>query len=522
MIKTLFKKVLAISLVLCMILAVSGCNSQSDSSDIAVSSDNDTSNVETNNDTYEKDGLIYVGDNTKATVETTIKNFGDFSSESDEDAAKLRKEILDAKDTIKAKGTTWYISNDGDDNNDGSSPEKAWKTTNAIAINEYKIKEGDAVLFNRGDIFRGTFKTLDGVSYGAYGKGDKPTIYGCKTNYAEEVWRRTSEENIYALIYTSTADVGMIIFNHGEARGNKKLKNVFECDEDYDFYHDASVGVVYVYCSKGKPSDVFYDIELLYNKSIISIPNKSENVYIENLSLKYTGAFGISVGMPVKGVTIKNCEIGWIGGSIHRAASQTRYGNGIQFYGQTNDAVVDHCWIYQVYDAGLTHQYSGAPDGNPEMNAENITYTNNLVEFCAYSLEYFWNWKVDGEPVFNPNVYMKDILVENNIMRFSGYGISEDRPDPMNMGHVITSVSQNYSINFVVKNNIFDTGKLRLFAARTTTGANPTFSNNVYIQKEGGKLGVAYVNGKTDTPELLLEASALKTFDKNGELKIIK
>lgn len=517
------KKVLAVLISLCVILAVAGCgDSQPDNSDIINSTDNDFSSViETDNDTYEKDGIIYVGENTKVSYETTVKNFGDFSSESDEEAAKLRKEIIEAKDTIKAKGTTWYVSNNGDDNNEGDSPDKAWKTLNALAINEYKIKEGDAILFKRGDVFRGTFNTLSGVSYGAYGEGDKPAIYGCKTNYAEETWRRTSEENIYALIYTASSDVGMIVFNHGEAYGNKKLKNVFECDEDYDFYQDADEGVIYLYSSKGKPSDVFYDIELLNNKHIISIKSKQENVYIENLCLKYTGAHGISVGMPVKGITIKNCEIGWVGGSVFRNKTE-RYGNGIQFYGQTTDAIIDHCWVYQCYDAGLTHQYRGSPNGNPEMNATNISYTNNLVEFCTYSLEYFWDWSVDGKHIANPNVYMKDIFVENNIMRFAGYGFGLTRPDPGNTAHITTwNTAYNSNENFVVKNNIFDTSSVSLFHIRTFTNVNPIFAGNKYIQKEGGKLGQAYTNNMTE-PLLSLEEVALKTFDKNGALIIAK
>ena len=522
---TLFKSILALTISTCMLLSVVGCdNSQSGNND----NGNDNSitkpsgNMGNQDDTYEKNGIIYVGEETNVTVETTVKNFGDFSSESDEKAAELRTEILEAKDTIKVKGTTWYLSNNGDDSNDGNSPEKPWKTLNALSINAYKIKAGDAVLFERGDIFRGNFNTVSGVSYGAYGSGNKPAIYGSKQNYAEEVWRRTSEKNIYALIYTSTADVGMLVFNHGEARGSKKLKKVFECDEDYEFYQDKEAGVLYLYCSKGNPGKVFYDIEILQNKSIISIPKNSENVYIENLSLKYTGAFGISGGMPIKGITIKNCEIGWIGGSIHKAASNTRYGNGIQFYGQTTDAIVDHCWIYQVYDAGLTHQYTGGDNNNPEMNATNISYTNNLLEFCAYSLEYFWNWKVNGVIVDNPNIYMKDILVENNIMRFAGYGLSEDRPDPINMGHVVTAHSYNRSINFIVKNNIFDQSKLRLFAIRTATSVNPKFTDNTYIQKEGGKLGETYINGKKDTPAIDLNQASLKTFDPSGKLVIVK
>ena len=515
------------SFAICLLLAVSGCGgSQPDGSTISDTTDKISSNAIETDDTYEKDGVIYVGEDTKVSAEITVKNFGDFSSESDKEANELRKEIIEAKDTIKAKGTTWYISNDGDDDNEGNSPEKAWKTLNALASNEYKIKEGDAVLFNRGDIFRGNLNTISGVSYGAYGKGDKPTIYGCKTNYAKEIWRLTSEENIYAMINASSSDVGMIIFNHGEAYGNKKIDNVFECDEDYEFYHDRENGIVYLYYSKGVPSDIFYDIEFLSNKRIIQIKNNQENIYIENLCLKYTGAHAISVGMPVRGITIKNCEIGWIGGSIYKGGSDTtRYGNGIEFYGQTTDAIVDHCWVYQCYDTGLTHQYGGSPTSNPEMSAENITYTKNLIEFCSYSFEYFWGWSEKGVQTYNPNVYMKDILIKDNIMRFAGYGLGKNRPDLANVGHVITwATSYNDSKNFIVENNIFDTSILNLFNIRTHTTVNPTFTGNKYIQTKDGRLGNVVseigASGGEKRINLTLDEASLKSFDKNGTLII--
>ena len=332
---------------------------------------------------------------------------------------------------------------------------------------------------------------------------------------------RTANKNVYSLRVDISTDIGMIIFNHGEAYGYKMLNNISECDSDYEFYHDRSSGILYLYCSSGRPSDVFYDIELLSNRSIIHVPNGSENVYIENISAKYTGGHGISVGMPVSGVTIKNCEIGWIGGSIHKD-DNTRYGNGIQFYGQTTDAIVENCWVYQCYDAGLTHQYSGSPDGNPEMTAENISYINNLVEFCTYSLEYFWNWKIDGKYVENTNVYMKDILVEKNIMRFAGYGLGQTRPDSVNVGHIVTWSGNNSNQNFVIKNNTFDMSTLRLFAVSTYDDANPTFIGNKYIQSADARLGHAYTNNKANGGILDMTETALKEFDSIGTLTIIK
>ena len=468
-----------------------------------------------------KNNVIYVGADTKVSAATTIQNFGNYSSVSDLQATVLRDTILNAEDTIKVSGTTWYVSNDGDDLNAGNSPETPWRTLNAITRNADKIKAGDAVLFKRGDIFRGKLTTVSNVSYGAYGEGDKPSIYGSKKNYANETWVRTENANVYSLRVDINTDIGMIIFNHGEAYGYKMLNSVSECDSDYEFYHDVSNGIIYLYCSNGRPNQAFYDIEILYNQMAVQVSNGAENIYIENLAIKYTGAHGISVGMPVNNITIKNCEIGWIGGSIHKD-DNTRYGNGIQFYGQTTNAVVDHCWVYQCYDAGLTHQYTGAPDGNSEMTAENITYTNNLVEFCTYSLEYFWNWKVNGVPTENANVYMKDILVEDNVMRFAGHGLGKTRPDPVNMGHVVTSMSYNSNENFVVKNNIFDMSALRLFNVSTYTEANPVFTGNQYIQSADKLLGDAYTENKTKGGRVALNAESLKRFDEFGTLVVVE
>ena len=465
--------------------------------------------------------MIYVGADTKVSAATTVQNFGDYSSVSDAESNQLRNTILASEDTISVSGTTWYISNDGDDSNAGNSPEASWKTVSAVIKHADKIKAGDAVLFKRGDIFRGNLETVSNISYGAYDEGDKPCIYGSKFNYADETWVSTQTKNVYALRVDITTDIGMIILNHGEAYGYKMLNGVSECNSDYEFYHDINSGIIYMYCSKGRPSQVFYDIELLYNKSGVHVANGAENVYIENLSIKYTGGHGISVGMPVSNVTIKYCEVGWIGGSIHRD-DNTRYGNGIQFYGQTTNAVVDHCWVYQCYDAGLTHQYTGAPDGNPEMTAENITYTNNLVEFCTYSLEYFWNWKVNGVPTENANVYMKDILVEDNVMRFAGYGLGKTRPDPVNMGHVVTSLSYNSNENFVIKNNIFDMSTLRLFNVSTYEEANPLFTGNQYIQNADKLLGDAYAENNTKGGRVALKEESLKRFDETGTLVVVE
>lgn len=58
-------------------------------------------------------------------------------------------------------GTAYYVSNDGDDNNDGLTPETAWRTLDKVSEScgfdgNAILQPGDAVFFRRGDIFRET------------------------------------------------------------------------------------------------------------------------------------------------------------------------------------------------------------------------------------------------------------------------------------------------------------------------------------------------------------------------------
>lgn len=84
-------------------------------------------------------------------------------------------------------GTSYYISNDGNDANDGLSPETAWATPYRAMTAD--LEYGDAVLFERGDTWYISVKYnlgdtsrnhgyIDGVTVGAYGKGEKPVLRG--------------------------------------------------------------------------------------------------------------------------------------------------------------------------------------------------------------------------------------------------------------------------------------------------------------------------------------------------------
>ena len=66
--------------------------------------------------------------------------------------AELRKlQIRNTEDELCIKGTKYYVSNNGCDDNDGLTKETPVKSIEKI--NSLELKVGDGVFFKRGDIF---------------------------------------------------------------------------------------------------------------------------------------------------------------------------------------------------------------------------------------------------------------------------------------------------------------------------------------------------------------------------------
>jgi hypothetical protein len=76
----------------------------------------------------------------------------------------------------------YYVSAEGCDNNDGRSPENAWRSLNRIG--RHSLQPGDGVLLRRGDTWRDQLTVSSAgaagapVRYGTYGKGPLPRIAG--------------------------------------------------------------------------------------------------------------------------------------------------------------------------------------------------------------------------------------------------------------------------------------------------------------------------------------------------------
>ena len=67
-------------------------------------------------------------------------------------AQQRREEILNSETLVEYTGTAYYVSNEGDDGNDGLSPETPWQSIERV--NNAALQPGDAVFFRRGDTWR--------------------------------------------------------------------------------------------------------------------------------------------------------------------------------------------------------------------------------------------------------------------------------------------------------------------------------------------------------------------------------
>ncbi len=484
---------------------------------------------------------------------------------------KRKSEILNAQDKLVIKGTIYYVSNDGDDENDGLSPKSAWKTLEKVS--ETELCEGDGVLFKRGDLFRGSVMTYAGVSYGAYGKGEKPRFYSWNKDLADPaLWELYDNVNNIWHLSEKILDCGTLVFNEGEFHSVKLIPSYihgkFVCRNDdsklfdmreemvrdldiYWHFEDVltekeskgesfpipdmkvgGMGDLYLRCDKGNPGEIFNSIEAVAKQHMFRVGSNA-NVKIDNLCMKYIGQHAVSAGGKcVKGLCVTNCEMGWIGGSIQhyfgtdpnypqgRRGTVTRYGNGVEIYGGCDDYEVSNCYIYEVYDAGVTHQVT---TGGNKYEMTNVVYKDNLIEKCVYGIEYFLDMtKGDTES------FMDNIEMCGNIIRLSGYGWGQQRHNTDTPALIKGWSYINKASNYSVHDNIFDRSAYRmLHLVAQKAESCPVMYNNTYIQNIGGMLGQYGANEVKEPDILAFDENASKTVleifgDKNAKVYTIK
>ena len=445
----------------------------------------------------------------------------------------MKNRILASADERDISGRVYYVSSRGDDLDTGLDPDHPWRT--AQRVSSAALKAGDGVLFRRGDLFRGQLLCRAGVTYAAWGDGEKPRLYGWDKDLADPaLWEAVDGQGRIYRLTEKIPDCGTLVFDGGERHSRKLIpsyiggrfvnrddpKTPFDMreamTEALDLFCDCRAvmtnamshgetwpvpdtrqghrGDLYLRCDEGNPGRVFRSIEALPGRHAVVVGD-ANGVTIDNLCIKYCGAHAVSAGGPcVKGLRVSNCEIGWVGGTIQhylgtdpnfpegKRGTVTRFGNGIEIYGGCEDYLCRGNYVYQVYDAGVTHQYT-IPAGETCV-MKNVRYSGNLIEKCVYSIEYFLSNTQGGASL------MDGLEIDGNFLRLSGYGWGQQRHNIWTPAHIKSWNFENPARNYVIHDNIFDRARYRLLHLCCQSPQDrPRVYNNTYIQTLGLPLG---------------------------------
>ncbi len=400
--------------------------------------------------------------------------------------AKRREEILTSASEYSATGRIYYVSNSGNDTNDGLTPETAWKTLSKVNscawtwegqlnnpdfpefmwASQHKnqqanIQSGDVVLFERGGLWRGMLRTVEGVTYSAYGTGEKPRIYGSPEDGADESkWTLVNGTNHIWKFYLPMQQAGIILcdgetvalrdfaywdgethikMNSNDSYPWDKLENLpvltpetitenlhFFCDIRPKVSGDSvsAVGDLYLRCDDGNPGALFSSMEFALgnNAWCMGLASVKSNAILDNLCFRF-GSVGIMVHDSQNAI-IRNCEIAWIGGMSMDPGDITDQpencnmmstGDAIMLGGVNNSAVNNY--ITNTFDYGITVEaFSGNPD---DPYRSGCIASQNVLEGCNGGfLIADWNamHTVRNAPIFT-NITFEDNIVVNTAFR---------------------------------------------------------------------------------------------------------
>ncbi len=390
-----------------------------------------------------------------------------FNSDFADRVAKIR--ASESEWSLGKKGKVIYVSfSEGDDANTGLSPEQPIKTLKELMNRQsggYKIREqrvfsGDVVLFKRGDEWHEKFYSSQGVTYSAYGEGEKPRLLGSIEADEPDVWVETDIPSVYKYKsrITSSSDVGNIVFDNGYAYGQRiikedgadrplktgrdhivsngltqwkfdyseytfagyaDLKTVADRNPESDlmFYHDREKAQLYLYSRNGNPGELFESIELCVRGHAF---NAASNVTVDNLFIGYTGSHGIASGTAYN-LTVRNCEIGWVGGSVQGEENvKIRFGNAIEIYGMGTNFRVYNNYIYQCFDCGPTIQVTVLSDSAKKVDFKDVAFYGNALWGTGLEV-WLGSNRVNTE---NEYARLTNVTMYDNYVTMSGYGFS--------------------------------------------------------------------------------------------------
>ena len=437
-------------------------------------------------------------------------------------AVNERKEGINTAVTdLEITGKTYYISNSGNNNNDGLSPETAWATLDRAFETHWPLtrdllKSGDAVLLERGGTWyispdeidgltSDAYNIVEGVTLGAYGEGARPVIRGDIPEANDPAfWTLYRDENGVKIWASKSKlqDSNVIVFNGGESYAeeimphlstslnnycNEKGKlfdiatalenNLTFCcmldldsAESVDLQNSTARGTLYLRCDEGNPAEVFDEVAVPQAQTGLGLHTNASLVdldirYFTCIAAELSGYDGYT------GQQVINCEVSWCGGLIseyqfsdERPEGVLRpycAGGALQVSGSGNS--VRDCYIHHC--GPMTLIISIHVDDAEKRTLENMTHSGNLIEYCGSALHIADLTKMDHE---DAEGYISNLTFSDNIVMYSGEGWIENFILQIENPHSgFFSALENFmgaanNDGIYITNNIFCTSKANL------------------------------------------------------------
>lgn len=278
-------------------------------------------------------------------------------------------------------------------------------------------------------------------------------------------WKRLPRDSSAEL----SVDVGNLIFDGGRSVGVKKWRPE-DLQQDGDYWYSGATWQVKLY-SPGNPAERHPSIELALRRHIVDQGGKSYVTY-EGLALHDGAAHGIGGGS-THHVIVRDCDIAWIGGGHQFTTPEgrpVRFGNGIEFWENAHDNLIEGCRIWEVYDAALTNQ------GSANNTQSDITYRDNVIWNCEYSFEY-WNR--------GPESATRNIRFEHNTCVNAGGGWGHQQRPDRNGRHLMFYVNSAQTTAVSVVGNIFCNATDSCLRLENDWTAGLTLDHNCWWQRTG-------------------------------------
>jgi len=447
--------------------------------------------------------------------------------------------------SLPAYATTYYVdATNGNDFNNGLSPETAWKTISKV--NSMDFKPGDTILFKRGEIWREQLivpsSGTEGnpITFGAYGEGEKPKITGADivTN-----WEGPDEYGVWKI--SGSAWHCRVLLEDGQ-----KLQKFVPSDPSdlNPGWFGGNSDYIYYKPSWGTPNDHIIELGVrqhpLYinGKSYIKVENLKFEV--ENYSSDDPYKFrAVAVLQNCDSCEISNCEVskgGFFGISLNDATNckirdteVTYIGRrGINIGADCSDITVDSCHIHHIGKKDTIHS-DGTAHGDKEGIAVSAFSSEGFQEPYNITIEHNEIHDI-GTEFAEKSTNCKGICVSSggaDSGNITGITIRYNKIfDCDGRGISLEAVNGNYEVyyNIVFNNGIGEKesgtspwGGLTIGTTQETTSNIKVF-NNIFWENDGGpgsgtKANV-YVNVCSDsTLSLTLKNNIIGLFQNTDE-----